>query len=148
MTNLTVEECVENVIRANKDIKIPTNSEEIDSFLDKVSFLMNFVSDINKSTQNLIESLIALTWLKKIDKKELYLIKTVMLFSDGSLKTLKLNNSMLKRFYGDKIPEIIQENLGIIEDLEETINDVSYSIFEHKDTHKMKSLYNELNDLV
>jgi hypothetical protein len=146
--NLTLQECVDDVVRANENIKIPTNSEEIKTFLDKVSFLRDSVLEINKSVQNLTESLEKLTRVGKIDEKDLSFINIVVILSNGSLKTLKVNYYMLKETFGDKIPNVIQENLGVVEDLEETINDVSYSLFKHKDTDEMKILYKELNDLV
>ena len=146
--NSTVKECVENVFRANENIKIPTNSEEIDSFLDKVSLLRSSILEINNSIENLTESLEGLTWLKKVNNSDVFLLEAVMYVSNSSLRTLKFNYAMLKRFYGSKVPEVIQENLGAVEDLEETINDVSYSIFKHKDTPEIQNLYKELNDLV
>ncbi|OAD46724.1 hypothetical protein [Polaribacter atrinae] len=146
--NLTVQECVDNVVRANDNIKIPTSSEEINTFLDKVSFLSDSVVEINKSIQNLTESLEKLTWVGEIKENDFLIINIVIKLSSASLKTLKMNYYMLQETFGDKIPNVIQENLGVVEDLEETINDVSYSFFKHKDTDEMKNLYKELNDLV
>jgi hypothetical protein len=110
--NTAVKECIENVFRANENIKIPTNSEEIDSFLDKLSFLRSSILGINNSIENLIKALESLTWLKKVDDSEAFLLKTVVAMSKSSLTTLKINYAMLKHFYGSKFPEVIQENLS------------------------------------
>jgi len=145
--NTSLEKIVENIISAN-NIKSLASSEKIDSIVERLNFLKTSLLEINNNIKKLIDSLPSLTWLDKTDDAEVIVIESLITMTKGSLAILKINYFYLKRHYESEFPEVIEDNLNLVEDLEETINDASYSLFEHKDTPEMQDLYKELNELI
>ncbi len=140
------KEKIKKVVDATENVKI-SREEEINAFLDNLNVARHFLMNINKGVDNLITALEELTWIKSSTDEDVLIIKMILSSASNLIPVLVWNYNLFVLKFGNKLPEVIEENKRIVEDLEEVISDVRYSFFEHTNTDKMNALYEELKNM-